>query len=157
MDRRAGELMEEYRGEADKVDRLLGEVEEGRGRMRRRLDQFGELIGLVSGLFNEASSDILMLLDAMATSRESGLTSGQQEVEKGRVQGELRVQISLSSMRAGMACMLDRCHQIGDTAGLCSRREVTWKTEVAMRRQREAQHLARVRGHHLLRRGHIMV
>ena len=132
--------------------------------MRRRLDQFGELIGLVSGLFNEASSDTLMLLDAMATSRvtklarESGLTSGQQEVEKGRVQGELRVQISLSSLRAGMACMLDRCHQIGDTAGLCSRRrEVAWQTEVAMRRQREAQHLARVRGHHLLRRGHIMV
>ena len=164
VDRRAGELMEEYRGKADKVDRLLGEEEEGRGRMRRRLDQFGELIGLVSGLFNEASNDTLMLLDAMATSRvtklarETGLTSAQQEVEKGRVQGELRVQISLSSLRAGMACMLDRCHQIGDTAGLCSRRrEVAWQTEVAMRRQREAQHLARVRGHHLLRRGHIMV
>ena len=164
MDRRAGELMEEYRGKADKVDRLLGEEEEGRGRMRRRLDQFGELIGLVSGLFNEASNDTLMLLDAMATSRvtklarETGLTSDQQEAEKGRVQGELRVQISLSSLRAGMACMLDRCHQIGDTAGLCTRRrEVAWQTKVAMRRQREAQHLARVRGHHLLRRGHIMV
>ena len=54
--------MEEYRGKADKVDRLLGEEEEGKGRMRRRLDQFGELIGLVSGLFNEASNDTLMLL-----------------------------------------------------------------------------------------------
>ena len=86
--------MEEYRGKADKVDRLLGEEEEGRGRMRRRLDQFGELIGLVSGLFNEASNDTLMLLDAMATSRvtklarESGLTSDQQEVEKGRAGGK---------------------------------------------------------------------
>ena len=63
MDRRAGELMEEYRGKADKVDRLLGEEEEGRGRVRRRLDQFGMLIGIVSGLFNEASSDTMMLLD----------------------------------------------------------------------------------------------
>ena len=44
------------------MDRLLGEEEEGKGRMRRRLDQFGELIGLVSGLFNEASNDTLMLL-----------------------------------------------------------------------------------------------
>ena len=35
-----------------------------------------------------------------------------------------------------MACLLDRCHQIGDTAGLCSRRrEVACQTEVAMRRQ----------------------
>ena len=51
----------------------------------------------VSGLFNQASSDDLMLLDAMATSgvnklaRETGLTAAQQEVKKGRVQGELRV------------------------------------------------------------------
>ena len=52
---------------------------------------------LVSGLVNEASSDILMMLGRMATSgvnklaRETGLTAAQQEVEKGRVQ------ISLSS------------------------------------------------------------
>jgi hypothetical protein len=164
VDRRSGELMEEYRGKAEDVDRLLGEEEEGRGRVRRRLDQFGELIGLVSGLFNEASSDTLMLLDVMAASRvetlarASGLTSPQQAAEKGRVQGELRVQLSLSSLRAGTACMLDRCHQIGDTAGLCAkRREVAWQTEVAMRRQREAQHLTRVRGFNILRRGHIMV
>jgi hypothetical protein len=37
------------------------------------------------------------------------------------------------------------------------RREVAWQTEVAMRRQWEAQHLARLRGHHLLWRGHILV
>ena len=74
--------MEEYRGEAENVDRLLGE-EEGRGRVSRSLNQFRELIGLVSGLFNEASSDTLMLMDVMATSRvemmarASGLTSPQ--------------------------------------------------------------------------------
>jgi hypothetical protein len=50
---------------------------------------------LVSGLFNEASSEKLMLLDPMGTSavnklaRETGLTAAQQEVKKGRVQGEL--------------------------------------------------------------------
>ena len=125
---------------------------------------FGQLIGIVSGLFNEASSDTLQLLDVMATSRvdmlarTTGMTSPQQAAEKGRIQGELRVQVSISSIRAHMSCMLDRCHQIGDTAGLCAkRREVAWQTEVAMRRQREAQHLARVRGYNILRRGHIMV
>ena len=163
VDRRSGELMGEYRKKAETVDRLMGE-EEGRGRLRRRLDQFGELIGIVSGIFNEASSDSLMLMDVMASARvdkvarATGLSSAQQAVEKGRVQGELRLQFSLSSLRAGMACMLDRCHQIGDTANLCSkRREVAWNTEEAMRRQREAQHLARTRGHHILRRGHIMI
>ena len=86
----------------------------------------------------------------------TGLTSPQQAVEKGRVQGELRVQLSLSSLRSSMACMLDRCHQIGDTAALCTRRrEVAWQVEQAMKKQREAQHLGRVRGHHILRRGHI--
>ena len=52
----------------------------------------------------------------------------------------------LSSLRAGITCMLDHCHQIGDTAGLCSTsREVAWQTEVAMLRQRETHHLARER------------
>ena len=43
-------------------------MKDGRSGLLQRLDQFGELIGLVSGFFNEASSDDLMLLDAMATS-----------------------------------------------------------------------------------------
>ena len=83
--------------------------------------------------FNEASSDTLMLMDVMATSRvdkvarKTDLTSSQQEVEK-------------------------------DTAGLCTRRrEMARQTEVAMRRQREDQQLAMVRDHHLLRWGHTMV
>ena len=52
---------------------------------------------LVSGLINDASSDILMMLGRIATSgvdklaRETGLTAAQREVEKGWVQ------ISLSS------------------------------------------------------------
>ena len=106
VDRRAGKLMGEYQEKAEKVDRLLGE-EEGRGRVRRRLDQFGPLIGIVTGAFNEVSSDTMMLLDLMATSRvdklarATGLSSPKQEVEKGRVQVELRVQLSISSLHAG--------------------------------------------------------
>ena len=164
VDLRVEEVRKEYREKAERADRLLGEEEEGRGRVRRRLDQFGQLVGIVTGIFNEHSSDTLMLLDAMATSRveklarATGLTSPQKAVEEGRVRGELRVALSLSSLRASMACMLDRCHQIGDTAGLCAkRREAVVLVEEEMRRQREAQHLARVRGGHLLRRGHILV
>ena len=40
--------------------------------------------------------------------------------------------------------MLDCCHQIVDPAGLRARtREVVWQRELAMRRLREAQYLAR--------------
>ena len=61
-----------------------------------------------------------MLLDAMATSgvnklaRETGLTAAQQEVEKGQVQGELLVQISLSNH----CCLKD--HTMGLTVGRSS-------------------------------------
>ena len=164
VDRRSGELMGEYRRKAENVDRLLGEQEGGMGRLRRRLDQFGQLIGIVIGLFNEASDDTHQLLDTMADARvrklarATGLSYEQQAAEKGRVQGELRVQLSLASLRAGMACMLDRCHQIGETAGLCAkRREASWRVEEEMRRVRQAQHVARVRGRHILRKGHILV
>ena len=164
VDRRAAELQGEYEEKADGADRRIGEEEVGRGRVRRRLEHFGPIIGILAGLFNETSTDSLLLLDVMARSRveklarATGLTSDQQEAEKGRVQGELRILMSISSLRASMACMLDRCNQIGDTAGLCTRRrEVAVQVEEQMRRQREAQHLARVRGGHILRRGHIMM
>ena len=65
----------------------------------------------VSGLVNEASSEILIMLGRIATSgvnklaRETGLTAAQQEVEKSGVQ------ISLSSH----FCLKD--HPMGLTVG----------------------------------------
>ena len=38
------EIVKEYQKKTDDMDRLLGEEEEGRGRIRRRLDQFGDLV-----------------------------------------------------------------------------------------------------------------
>ena len=64
VDRRVGTLMEDYRGKADGMDQLLGE--EGGGRVRRKLDQFGDLLGLVVGRFNEVSNDLSNLLQSMA-------------------------------------------------------------------------------------------
>ena len=64
---RADRLMGEYRDKADRMDQLLG-LEEG-GRVRRKLDQFGDLLGLVVGRFNEVSNDTNNLIDTMAESR----------------------------------------------------------------------------------------
>ena len=49
------------------MDQLLGE--EGGGRVRRKLDQFGDLLGLVVGRFNEVSNDLSNILQSMAESR----------------------------------------------------------------------------------------
>ena len=58
---------------------------------------------MISGLANEASSDILIKLATMATSGvnglawETGLTAAQQEVEKGRVQISLSIHCCLKN------------------------------------------------------------
>ena len=50
VDRKAGLLMAEYQDKADRVDALLGQ-EGGGGRVRRQLDQYGELVAIVVGKF----------------------------------------------------------------------------------------------------------
>ena len=61
---------------------------EGRGRVRRRLDEFGAIIGKVAGLYDETSTDTLQLLYVMAKTRVEklaralDLTSPQQEARR---------------------------------------------------------------------------
>ena len=92
--------MEEYRSKADRMDRMLGEVEEGRGRVRRQLDTYGDLLTIVVGKFLEVSEDAHRLMAAMAESRvaKQARTCGQscvnKQVEKGVVQGEIRRQLT---------------------------------------------------------------
>ena len=163
MDARAGELMGEYRQKANSMDRLLG-AEDGRGRVRRRLDDFNQLIGIVIGLFNEVSADTLAMLEALADSRvdkvarSTGLGVADRSAERGLVIGQLRRELSTCTLRASMACLLDRVHQIGDNAALCNkRRERARHVEEQMRRERQAQWLSRTRDVHVLRKGHIFI
>ena len=95
VDRRGGLLMGEYRGKADRMDTLLGE--EGGGRVRRKLDQYGELVGIVVGKYLELSEGGHLLLEAMASSRlamlerKTGMASTNARVEVGVVRGELQL------------------------------------------------------------------
>ena len=124
VDRRAEKLMDEYREKADNMDRLLGE--EGQGRVRRKLDQFGDLLGLVVGRFNEVSNDVNNLIDIMADSRVKMMArrDGRQisDKEKGVVVGQLRRQLSTASIRAASNCLLDRMHQCGQGASMVAKR-----------------------------------
>jgi hypothetical protein len=124
VDRRAGSLMEEYRGEADGMDQLLSE--EGGGRVRRKLYQFGDLLGLVVGRFNEVSNDLSNLLESMAESRVNLVArrDGRQlsDHDKGVVVGQLRRQLSAASIRAASNCLFDRMHQCGHRAKMAAKR-----------------------------------
>ena len=160
VDKRAGKLMGEYQEKAEKMDRLLGEV--GQGRVRRRLDQFGDLVGLVVGRFNEGSKDVHELLEKMAVSRVDLLArrDGRElsDQEKGVVVGQLRRQLSTAALRAASNCLLDRMHQCGEGASLAAkRREVNVLLEERMSREREIQWLAKLRGGQVIQRGSFLV
>ena len=62
VDRKAGLLMAEYQDKADRVDALLGE-EGGGGRVRRQLDQYGELVTIVVVKYLEMSEGGHQLLE----------------------------------------------------------------------------------------------
>ena len=142
--------MDEYREKADRMDRLLGR-EDGNGRVRRRLDQFGDLIGLVFVQFNEGSEDVNMLLDKMADCRVNKVAhmKGKQkaEQEKGVVVGQLRRNLSTVCVRAASQFLIYRMHQCGEGARLANkRRETNLNLERVMRVDRERQFVARIRG-----------
>merc|ERR1719319_546031 len=109
------------------MDTLLGE--EGDGRVRRKLDQYGELVGIVVGKYLELSEGGHLLLEAMASSRvamlerKTGMASTNARVEVGVVRGELRRQLSVVNLRASMACLLDRLHQAGEGGRLRGQRQ----------------------------------
>ena len=151
--------MGEYQRKADRMDALLGDGGGGgRGRVRRQLDLFGDLITVVVGKYNELSEGGHMLLDAMASSRaamverRTGMASHEAKMEKGVIQGELRRQLSVVNLRASMACMLDRLQQCGEGGRLRNRRQ-EWR----VREEREMQWATRMIGRSLLQPGRIML
>ena len=155
--------MEEYRSKADRMDRMLGEEEEGRGRVRRQLDTYGDLLTIVVGKFLEMSEDAHLLMAAMAESRVAkqarsyGQTRLDKQVEKGVVQGEIRRQLAVVNLSASMSCLLERLHQAGEGARLGARQQERMvREEERMREERELIWAARVRGTAILQPGRIM-
>ena len=74
--------------------------------------------------------------------------------KKGVVVGQLRRRLSTAAIRAGSKCLLDRMHQCGQGAQLAAkRREGSSWLEEAMKKEREVQWLAKVRGGSWCRRG----
>ena len=157
--------MGEYQEKVDRMDSLLGD-EVSRGRMRRQLDLYGELITVGIGKYIEMSEGGQNLLDSLASSRvaflerTSGLASRDREKKKGIVQGELRRQLATVYLRASMSCLLDQIHQAGPGRGAklrTSKQEWVARQEERVAAKRDGQWTTRVMSHNLLRKGRIIV
>ena len=117
---------------------------------------------MVVGRFNEVSIDLNNLVDKMADSRVALVARREgrelSDHEKGVVVGQLRRQLSTASIRAANNCLLDRVHQCGQGAQLAAkRREGTARMEEVMKKERETQWLAKLRGGQLVQKGRFLI
>ena len=157
--RRAHLLQGEYKKKARDVDRrYVGIPEDQMGPVEARLDQYGDLQGLVVGAFGEGSDDLHNLVQILAETRIRTLgmargTPGTEE-EQGVIVGQIRRRLSVVSVRAQAECLMSRMSHIGEGAnGADKRRQWIRREEDIMRKERTAQWLGRVRGSRLVRKG----
>ena len=159
VDQRAGLLIGEYRRKARNVDRdFVGTPEGTVGPVERRLEEYGELLGLVVGAWGEGSEDLHNLVQLLAESRVSsmGLARGRpaSEAELGLVVGQVRRRLSVACVRANATCLLARLSYLGEGAKKAqSRRQSQAWEEEKMRRERQSNWLGRVRHHGVAHRG----
>ena len=117
-DKRAKRLQMEYQGKAKKVDQdLLGVTAGEKGPLEKRLDEFGNVIGLCFGAWGEASTDVHNLVQTLAEARLKfqGLKEGRprSKQELGLIVGQVRRRLSLAAVKAQVDCLLSRIHQVG--------------------------------------------
>ena len=132
------------------------------GPVERKLEEFGDLMGLVVGAFGEVSEDFHHLINTMAESRvqkkerQRGLARGEEELSS--ITGEYRRLVSLACVKAQAECLLARLNQTGKGKVAADRRrgQAVWGEE-KLRRQMLAQKVAWVQGRRgLARKGHFM-
>ena len=105
VDRRAKLLQGEYKKKARDVDKLYGGTREGEtGPVENKLNQYGDLQGLVVGAFGEGSEDlhnrVQLLAESMVMAMGLARGRGGSEAELGLHVGQIRRVISIANVRA---------------------------------------------------------
>ena len=157
MEIRDREVPGDYKRTAAKMDRSLGHAD-GQGPVTRRLTEYGGVMPLCFGGHSEGSEEVHNLIDILATARlkKVGLQRGRpgSDQELAIITSQLRRRISAATVRASFTLLLERMSQVGEGARRAEgRRGLERMEEERMRRDREAQWLARVRGVGLVHRG----
>jgi hypothetical protein len=159
-EKRASGLKAEYRRKAREVDKETRDKDNEKGPVERRLEEFGDLLGLVFGAWGEASESVHHLVQKLADSRLAfqGLQRGRpgHSAELGILTGQIRRRLSLVAIKAQTECLLSKLHQVGPGNQLMAkRRQWAVQEDDRMKRERDAQWLRRIEGIHTLRKGHI--
>ena len=137
---------------------MLGLGANERGPVERRLEEYGELLGLCFGAWREGSEQVHHLIQVLAESRLrfQGLQQGRQgsDQEFGVLVGQERRRISLVAVQAQVDCLLSKIHQVGPGKFQLTKRR-TWaiKEDQRMNMERSAQWMRKIEGIHTLRKG----
>ena len=135
-------------------------MEEHKGPIQRRLEEYGDLIGLCFGAWGEGSKQVHQLVQTLAESRLKfqGLQLGRpgSDQELGVLVGQVRRRLSLVAIQAQVECLLSKLHQVGPgNVQLAKRRTWAILEDQRMTQERSAQWMRRIEGIHTLRRGFI--
>ena len=161
-DKRANGLPADYRRKARDVDREARAASgDQRGPVERKLEEYGDLLGLVFGVWGEASEGVHTLIEQLATSRldsrqrTRGRPGNKQEL--GLIRAQIHRRLSLAAVKAQVECLLSRLHQVGPgSKAMQQRREWEARENEMMKREQQAQWLRKIEGIQTLRKGAIL-
>ena len=158
-DKRAQQLPGDYRRKARRVDQdVLGVDKAVRGPAERRLEEYGDLLGLCFGAWGEASEGVHQLVQHLAESRvaslglQRGRPAGNEEL--GLCVGQIGRRLSMAAIKSQVNCLLSKLHQVGPgNKQLAQKRVWALREDQRMSSERKAQWIRRVEGVHTLRKG----
>ena len=109
------------------------------------------MLGLCVGAFGDCSTDMEMLIRALAQSRALFLSreTGRplSDIETGHILGQYRRVLSVTFVRSQAACLVTRFGHLGQAARECAgRRRVAMADGERMRQEAAAFHTAHIRG-----------
>ena len=162
-DRRAQSLQAEYKKKARDLDKnTQGTSNQSRGPVERRLDEFGEIIGLVFGAWGEGSQEVHSLVETLAQCRlrfqmqQEGRPDQGSDNELALIVGQIRRRLSVTAVKAQVGCLLSRVHQVGPgNKQLAKKRQWAIKEDERMKQERYSQWMRKVEGVNSLRKGMI--
>ena len=168
VDKRAATLPREYTNHARDVDREYGGVAVGVvGPVQAKLLSFPPLRRWVFGAWDEASSDIHLMVDYLAEARQKHqqLLEGRwrserktKETEVALYTGQIRRALSLEAVRSQARLLLDRLGGLGGGAeAAAKRRDWAEAEERRMGRERRAHQLALSQGHPIHAHGQFLL
>ena len=164
VDKRAGQLHQEYINKARKADQDFGGVQPGTvGAVERKLLTFPQVEGLVFGNWGEVSESTHQLVEALATSRAQigepqarsrrGTTLTEQGIKSMAV-GYIRRKLGVAAVKAQCHSLLGRLDGLGPGATTAQgRRRRAEDQERMWARERKAHILSIKQGFNISRRG----